>query len=138
MMCRPACEEIASDEGATDHAVRVRQILRICRRGGGRRCRRRGSIYLTDFGGRGCGSGESLERWRDTDAKLQVIFIQDDLTLRIPAALEKGNKDRILPIAPQFAEFLLRTPWNLPRSRFQDASSKGAWRSAYRRPGDEV
>ena len=30
--------------------------------------------------------------------------------LRIPAALEKGNKDRVLPIAPEFAEFLRATP----------------------------
>jgi integrase len=30
--------------------------------------------------------------------------------LRIPAALEKGNQDRLLPIAPQFAEFLMQTP----------------------------
>ena len=30
--------------------------------------------------------------------------------LRIPAECEKGNKDRMLPIAPEFAEFLLKTP----------------------------
>lgn len=30
--------------------------------------------------------------------------------LRIPADLDKGNKERILPIAPEFAEFLLATP----------------------------
>lgn len=30
--------------------------------------------------------------------------------LRIPAGLEKGHKDRHLTIAPEFAEFLLRTP----------------------------
>jgi integrase len=30
--------------------------------------------------------------------------------LRIPADLDKGNKDRLLPIAPEFAEFLLATP----------------------------
>lgn len=30
--------------------------------------------------------------------------------LRIPAVLEKGNRDRLLPIAPEFAEFLLTTP----------------------------
>ena len=30
--------------------------------------------------------------------------------LRIPAELEKGNQDRILPIAPEFVEFLERTP----------------------------
>lgn len=30
--------------------------------------------------------------------------------LRIPAALEKGNQDRTLPIVPEFAEFLAETP----------------------------
>src|SRR5690606_19898698 len=30
--------------------------------------------------------------------------------LRIPAALEKGNKDRVLPMAPEFAELLLSVP----------------------------
>jgi len=30
--------------------------------------------------------------------------------LRIPAEKEKGHKDRLLPIAPEFAAFLLETP----------------------------
>ena len=30
--------------------------------------------------------------------------------LRIPAELEKGNRDRLLPLAPEFAEFLAQTP----------------------------
>jgi integrase len=30
--------------------------------------------------------------------------------LAIPADLDKGNRDRLLPIAPEFAEFLLATP----------------------------
>ena len=43
-----------------------------------------------------------------------------------PAHLEKGNQDRLLPMAPEFAEFLLQTPESqrkgyvfnpLPRSR---------------------
>lgn len=32
--------------------------------------------------------------------------------LRIPAEAEKGNKDRVYPVAPEFAEFLLATPEN--------------------------
>ena len=32
--------------------------------------------------------------------------------LRIPAELEKGNADRLLPIAPEFGLFLLETPEN--------------------------
>jgi hypothetical protein len=53
---------------------------------------------------------ESLELWWDNDAKLQVVKSGRDLMLRIPSNLEKGNKDRLLPIAPEFAEFLSRTP----------------------------
>ncbi len=30
--------------------------------------------------------------------------------LRIPAALEKGNRDRLLPMAPEFAELLAEVP----------------------------
>ena len=30
--------------------------------------------------------------------------------LRIPAELEKANEDRLLPIAPEFADFLFETP----------------------------
>jgi len=30
--------------------------------------------------------------------------------LRVPGELEKGNADRLLPIAPEFALFLLETP----------------------------
>ncbi|MFO0790047.1 MAG: tyrosine-type recombinase/integrase [Pirellulales bacterium] len=30
--------------------------------------------------------------------------------LRIPADLDKGNRDRVLPMAPEFAEFLMATP----------------------------
>jgi len=30
--------------------------------------------------------------------------------LRIPAELEKGHKDRLLPLAPEFAQMLLATP----------------------------
>jgi integrase len=30
--------------------------------------------------------------------------------LRIPAEMEKGNKDRLLPLAPEFAEFLEAVP----------------------------
>ena len=39
-----------------------------------------------------------------------MTFFEKDIFLRIPAELEKGKKDRLLPIAPEFAEFLLKTP----------------------------
>ncbi len=54
--------------------------------------------------------GESLELCWDQDDKLCVDLSGKRPMLRIPAALEKGNRDRLLPIAPEFAEFLLATP----------------------------
>jgi integrase len=54
--------------------------------------------------------GESLELFWDRDDKLCVDLTTKRPTLRIPAELEKGNRDRLLPIAPEFAEFLLMTP----------------------------
>lgn len=54
--------------------------------------------------------GESLELWWDRDDKLRIDLTEGRPLLRIPAELEKGHQDRLLPIAPEFAEFLLKTP----------------------------
>jgi integrase len=54
---------------------------------------------------------ESLELSWDRDDKLRVDFQPGELPmLRIPGELEKGNTDRLLPMAPEFAEFLQQTP----------------------------
>jgi len=53
---------------------------------------------------------ESLALYWDRDDKLCVDLSGKYPTLRIPGELEKGNTDRVLPIAPEFAEFLLSTP----------------------------
>lgn len=53
--------------------------------------------------------GEALELWWDRDDKLCIDLTQGRPLLRIPAELEKGHQDRLLPIAPEFAEFLLRS-----------------------------
>ncbi len=53
---------------------------------------------------------ESLELYWDRDDKLRVNLSGKRPMLRIPAELEKGNKDRLLPMAPEFAELLLATP----------------------------
>ncbi len=55
---------------------------------------------------------ESLELWWDRDDRLRVDLSGELPMLRIPAELEKGHKDRVLPMAPEFAEFLSRTPEN--------------------------
>lgn len=54
---------------------------------------------------------ESLElHWTD-ETKLCIVDINTrDPMMQIPADLEKGNKDRLLPIAPEFARFLKAVP----------------------------
>ena len=54
--------------------------------------------------------GESLELCWDRDDKLCVDLSGKRPMLRIPAELEKGHKDRLHPVAPEFAEFLFATP----------------------------
>ena len=57
--------------------------------------------------------GEALELWWDRDDKLCIDLSQERPFLRIPAELEKGHQDRLLPIAPEFVKFLLMTPPDL-------------------------
>ena len=52
---------------------------------------------------------ESLELSWDDESKLCVDLSDKFPMLKIPAELEKGHKDRLLPMAPEFAEFLLET-----------------------------
>jgi len=57
---------------------------------------------------------ESLELFWDRPDRLSVDLTGSESggfpMLRIPASLEKGNKDRLLSITPDFMEFLLATP----------------------------
>jgi hypothetical protein len=53
---------------------------------------------------------ESLEFYWDRLDKLCVDLSQARPMLRIPEGEEKGNADRLLPMAPGFAEFLLAVP----------------------------
>ena len=66
--------------------------------------------YLRGLWLSGLRLGESLALWWDRDDRLCVDLSGKYPMLRIPAELEKGHKDRLLPIAPEFAEFLLVTP----------------------------
>ena len=66
--------------------------------------------YLRGLWLSGLRLGESMGLWWDRDDRLCVDLSGKYPMLRIPAELEKGNKDRLLPIAPEFAEFLLATP----------------------------
>jgi integrase len=51
-----------------------------------------------------------MQLWWDRDDKIGVNLTGSFPMLRIHSELEKGNQDRLLPIAPEFAEFLLATP----------------------------
>lgn len=66
--------------------------------------------YLRGLWLSGLRLSESLELYWDRDDKLCIDLTGKRPMLRIPAALEKGNKDRHLPLSPEFAEFLLQTP----------------------------
>jgi integrase len=54
--------------------------------------------------------GEALELWWDRDDMLSVDFSGRFPMLRIRAESEKGNQDRLLPMTPDFAEFLQSVP----------------------------
>lgn len=54
--------------------------------------------------------GEAMQLAWDRDEYLCVDLSGRRPMMRIPAALEKGNQERLLPITPDFAAFLLETP----------------------------
>ncbi|MSR60544.1 MAG: hypothetical protein EXS05_23365 [Planctomycetaceae bacterium] len=66
--------------------------------------------YLYGLWWSGLRLGESLELYWDRDDRLCVDLTGKRPMLRIPAQLEKGNQDRVLPMAPEFAAFLAKTP----------------------------
>ena len=66
--------------------------------------------YLEGLRLSGLRLGESMELSWNELGKLCIDLSQEFPMLRIPAELEKGHKDRLLPIVPEFAEFLLATP----------------------------
>lgn len=54
--------------------------------------------------------GEALDLWWDRDDKLSIDLSGKRPLLKVIPELEKGFEDRLLPIAPEFAEFLLAIP----------------------------
>jgi integrase len=67
--------------------------------------------YLRGLWLSGLRLGESLDlTWERNDDGLYVDLSGRRPMLRISADAEKGNKDRLLPCSPEFAEFLLATP----------------------------
>lgn len=53
---------------------------------------------------------ESLKLWWDSDAGLRIIMNGRESLLKIPADDEKGVKDRLMPLVPEFQEFLSKIP----------------------------
>jgi integrase len=70
----------------------------------------RWEFYLQGLWTSGLRLAESLELYWDRGEKLHPVFDGRYPMLRIPAALEKGHKDRLLPMAPEFAKLLASVP----------------------------
>jgi len=67
--------------------------------------------YLRGLWASGLRLSESLDLHWDREDRLFPVFPRGGRPmLRIPAELEKGNADRLLPIAPEFALLLAETP----------------------------
>jgi integrase len=67
-------------------------------------------FYLQGLWTSGLRLAESLELYWDRQDKLHPVLTGRYPMLRIPAELEKGNKERLLPMAPEFARLLETVP----------------------------
>lgn len=75
-------------------------------------------FYLQGLWNSGLRLSESLTlRWDYAPNALVVDFSNSRPMLRIPAEVEKGNQDRLLPMAPEFAKFLDSMPEHERRGR---------------------
>lgn len=68
------------------------------------------AFYLRGLWASGLRLAESLELYWDREDKLHPVLIGRYPMLRIPAELEKGHKERLLPMAPEFARLLENAP----------------------------
>lgn len=66
--------------------------------------------YLRGMWASGLRLKESLDLSWDSDEFMAVDLTHGRPMFRVPAEAEKGNKDRYLPMAPEFAAFLMETP----------------------------
>ncbi len=67
-------------------------------------------FYLRGLWTSGLRRDESLSLFWDRPDRLCIDMTGKRPMLRIPAALEKGNQDRCLPMAPEFSELLATVP----------------------------
>ena len=93
-------------------------------------------FYLHGLWTSGLRLKESLDLWWDQDGRLLPVFPKRGRPmLRIPAELEKGHADRLLPMAPEFAAVLLRTTeaertgpvFRLPGIRGDNSEVRSTW-----------
>jgi len=70
----------------------------------------RWTLFLRGLWASGLRLTESLELYWDREDKLHPVLTGKFPMLRIPADLEKGNKERLLPMAPEFAQLLNKVP----------------------------
>jgi integrase len=68
------------------------------------------TFYLRGLWASGLRLTESLQLFWDRQEKLCVDRTGNRPMLWIPAALQKSNEDTLLPMAPEFAEFLMTIP----------------------------
>ena len=94
--------------------------------------------YLRGLWVSGLRLAESLELYWDREDKIHPILPKPGKglpVLRILAELEKGHADRLLPIAPEFAVFLLETPesersgrvFKLPKEKRRSIEARADW-----------
>lgn len=87
-----------------------KKILEIVPSVVGEECADSWKHFLEGLWWSGLRLSEALQLSWDRYEKLRIDFQGGQPLLRIPAELEKGHQDRLLPIAPEFVEFLLKTP----------------------------
>jgi integrase len=94
------------------------------------------SHYLRGLWTSGLRLSESLELWWDREDRLLPTFPKKGRPmLRIPAELEKGHSDRLLPMAPEFAMFFAETTesdrtgavFKLPGIRGRSTELRSKW-----------
>ncbi|MHC2067365.1 tyrosine-type recombinase/integrase [Bremerella sp. T1] len=71
---------------------------------------------------------EAINLYWDRRDRLSVDFTGDYPMFRILAEYEKGKRDRILPMAPEFAQFLDRTPQKKRTGRIFEPAGNGVRR----------
>lgn len=69
--------------------------------------------------------GEALQLSWEEDSQLAVDDLGEFVALRIAAEAEKGFRDRVLPVSPEFAEWLRRTPQDDRRGEVLEIAKRG-------------